>query len=204
MWLWPGTGLGKALFAASKLWVALFPCVWILVTTRRLWIGRRWDGAGLWTGLWTGLALSLPIVLGYFFLAPLLLDFTHMRTAIADVGLGRWQTYTAGALYWILVNSILEEYVWRWFVFRQFETLVGGRGAVLGSALGFSVHHAIALALYMPPVGVVLACVGIFVGGAVWSWCYLRYRSVWVGYVSHAIVDVTVFLLGAVIVFGDA
>jgi membrane protease YdiL (CAAX protease family) len=35
-----------------------------------------------------------------------------------------------------------------------------------------------------------------------WSWLYLRYRSVWPCYVSHAIVDIAVFVVGWLIIFG--
>ena len=48
----------------------------------------------------------------------------------------------------------------------------------------------------------VLASLGVFVGGACWSWLYLRYRSVWPCYVSHAIVDVPIFVLGYRLIFG--
>ena len=37
---------------------------------------------------------------------------------------------------------------------------------------------------------------GIFIGAGLWSGLYLRTRSVWPGYLSHAIVDVAVFAIG--------
>jgi membrane protease YdiL (CAAX protease family) len=42
----------------------------------------------------------------------------------------------------------------------------------------------------------------VFTGGAIWSWLYVRYRSIWPGYLSHAIVDVAVFAVGWWIIFG--
>ena len=33
-------------------------------------------------------------------------------------------------------------------------------------------------------------------GGMAWSWCYVRFGSIWPAYVSHAIVDVAVFAVG--------
>jgi membrane protease YdiL (CAAX protease family) len=41
----------------------------------------------------------------------------------------------------------------------------------------------------------------VFIGGCVWSWCFLRFRSIWPGYVSHVIVDVAVFAVGYLILF---
>ena len=45
---------------------------------------------------------------------------------------------------------------------------------------------------------------GVFVGGAVWNWCYLRYRSIWPGYVSHAIVDAALLAIGWKLLFDAA
>jgi hypothetical protein len=42
-----------------------------------------------------------------------------MRRRAAGVGLDSRAIYLAGAVYWCTVNSILEEYVWRWFVFGR-------------------------------------------------------------------------------------
>jgi membrane protease YdiL (CAAX protease family) len=75
---------------------------------------------------------------------------------------------------------------------------------VLASALGFTLHHIIALAGQFPPVVTVLGSAGVFFGGAMWSWLYLRYRSVWPCYVSHAIVDLPIFILGYYLVFRAA
>ena len=42
----------------------------------------------------------------------------------------------------------------------------------------------------------------LFAGGVAWSWLYVRYGSIWPGYLSHAIVDVAVFGTGAALLFG--
>ena len=47
-----------------------------------------------------------------------------------------------------------------------------------------------------------IALMSICALGALWSGLYLRFRSLWVPYVSHAIVDVAVFGVGAVLIFG--
>ena len=47
-----------------------------------------------------------------------------------------------------------------------------------------------------------LLITGVFAGGVAWSCLYVRYGSVWPGYLSHAIVDVAVFGTGAALLFG--
>ena len=108
------------------------------------------------------------------------------------------------AIYICTVNAVLEEYVWRWFVYRKSETLLAkaGGGAVVLSALFFTVHHVVALRAQLDWLPAILAAAGVVIGGCLWSGLYLRYRSIWPGYVSHVIVDVAVFGLGAWILFG--
>jgi len=78
----------------------------------------------------------------------------------------------------------MEEYVWRWFVFRKFEVLLGGQLAVPAAALAFTAHHVIVLAAQFDWADRPLGSCGVFIGGAAWSWLYLRYRSIWPGYVK--------------------
>ena len=47
-----------------------------------------------------------------------------------------------------------------------------------------------------------LCSFGIFLGGAIWSGLYVKYRSIWPCYLSHAIVDLCVFAIGAWMMFG--
>jgi membrane protease YdiL (CAAX protease family) len=63
-------------------------------------------------------------------------------------------------------------------------------------------HHFLALASFCDLKTTVIACLGIFAGGVIWSAIYERYRSVWVPWVSHAIVGVAVFGIGWVVLFG--
>ena len=124
-----------------------------------------------------------------------------MRTVPARTGLNHFEVYLAGALYWITFNSLTEEYIWRWFVFRKFEVLLGGKLAVPAAALAFMAHHVIVLAAQFDCPIALLGSLGVFIGGAAWSWLYLRYRSIWPGYVSHAIVDAAIFVIGYRLIF---
>ena len=58
------------------------------------------------------------------------------------------------------------------------------------------------LAVFFPPAAVAAGSAGVFAGGVAWSWLYVRYGSIWPGYLSHAIVDVAVFGAGAALLFG--
>ena len=197
MILFPGTLLGQGLFAFSKLWLFLLPVLWLkLVDRERLSFSPLRQG-GLGVGFLSGCGISLLILLAYGLFGQGLLDRSLFVAKMHDVGLDVWPVYLGCAAYWILINSVLEEYVWRWFVYTRCEALARPAAAVVLSALFFTLHHLLALQTFFPLPLAALCSLGVFIGGAVWSGLYLRYRSIWPGYLSHAIVDLAVFGIGA-------
>lgn len=197
-----GTLIGKGAYFLSKVWILALPVVWLLwVEKDRLSFSPpNKGGFGIAIGL--GLLISAVIGLGFWFVGKDYIDPGMLRNAVTTNGIGQpviYLLFTFG--YLSLVNSLLEEFVWRWFVFRQCEKLVGGQAAVICSALFFTIHHVLALKAQMGWTPTILGSLGVFIGGAVWSWCYLRFRSVWPGYVSHLIVDMAVFGLGWYLIF---
>jgi len=152
-------------------------------------------------GLLSGGAVSLAILALYLAFGDETIDSGFMAGKLAAIGLGTPARYAAGAAYWILVNSVLEEYAWRWFCVRQCEALAPQRAAAVLAAMLFTVHHAVALSVYLGAAAAALCSAGVFSGALIWSMMYLRYRSIWPGYISHAIVDLCVFSIGAAILF---
>ncbi len=197
----PDTALGATVFALSKLWVFALPVTWLIMVDKKplSWSPPKLGGFGIAALL--GVGMSAAIILVYAVIPDETLNADRLRTAVLAVGLGSPGKYLAGAAYWIAVNSVLEEYVWRWFVVRQIGTIATARVAVVGSAAAFTVHHIVAMQVYLSWPIVALAATGIFLGAATWSWCYVRFQSVWPGYLSHAIVDVAVFAVGYTVLF---
>lgn len=199
-----GTWVGQGVYAFSKLWIAVLPVAWLVWVDRHplSWSPPRRGGLGVGIGL--GVALSLGIWAAYASIGPSLINAAQVQARAMRVGIGEPSTFILFAGYLILVNSLIEEYVWRWFVFRKCEAVLPhGRGgaAVLLSALLFTVHHVIALRAQFDWFPTILASMGVFAAGVVWSWCYSRYQSVWPGYLSHAIVDLALLWIGWLLIF---
>lgn len=201
MILLPNTVLGKALFFLAKVWLFGLPLVWRHWVDRKPWTWSRPRHGGFVMGALLGLGISLFIVLMYITLGQRLLDTNRVHDMMVKIGLADPEIYIAGAVYWICVNSVLEEYVWRWFVVEKCQALLPARSAILLSAVGFTLHHIVALQVYCSGLVTGLCALGIFIGGAAWSWCYVRYKSIWPGYLSHALVDLAVFGVGYHIIF---
>jgi len=200
-----GVGDGVAsqvIFVFTKIWLFAVPLYWFLKIDRGIpsWSKPEQGGYGMAVGL--GIAMSV-LMMGAWLLLGKWIDADLLRDALEPVGLLDIRLYVVAAIYWILINSLLEEYVFRWFLVIKSEALVGpGNSAIILSALIFVVHHTVALAVFgFPWWANLIASVSVFVGGAVFSWLYVRYRSVWIPYIAHAICDIVVFTVGALIIF---
>ena len=192
---------GRAVFFVSKIWILALPLVWhVFVDKQKLSLSKPTNG-GFGVAAFLGIIMSVIILAAYFTLGRYLIEPKAVKDMAVSVGLDNRRTFLAGAAYWILINSVLEEYVWRWFVVEKCKSILPANAAIGASALCFTIHHIIAMGVYFNGLLVSVASVGIFVGAAVWSACYNRYRSIWPGYLSHAIVDVAVFAIGYILIF---
>jgi membrane protease YdiL (CAAX protease family) len=201
MLLWEGP-VGQGIYMAAKVWLLLFPTFWFLAVERRRASLSPPRHGGWGAALLTGVGISAVIVLAAWLAVSLgLIDPAALRAESEDNGIGTWPAYLGLAAYATLINALIEEYVYRWFIFRQWAQIAPGRVAVVLAALCFTIHHIVALKAQFGWTATILGSLGVFIGGLVWSWMYARYRSVWPGYLSHAIVDVAVFGVGAWLIF---
>lgn len=201
MWISPGD---YTMWVVSKLWLFGLPAAWWL------WIDRgkpTWSPmrqGGVLPGVVTGIAIMLIIAGSYVLIGQRWIDVAATRQGLIDKKLGSLPLYLGLCAYWIFINSVLEEYVWRWFVYRKCEIVLTSRAAaVVASALLFTLHHTLALGFNFAWEWriVLLGSLGVFIGGSLWSWLYARYRSIWPGWISHAFADVGVFVVGYLILF---
>ncbi len=183
-----------------------FPAVWVfLVLRERLVVKgptRRGLGIGLGIGLGFGILIAaamLGLALGYlkpigFFDEPVI----AIRSKIESLGLNSVAKYAAVGLFYAICHSLMEEYYWRWFVFRRLRDFVSIPTAISISSLGFMAHHVILLAVYFgwdSPATYVFSA-GVAIGGAVWAWLYQRSESLYGPWLSHMLVDTAIFVIG--------
>jgi hypothetical protein len=193
---------GHAVFVAGKVWLVVFPAMWYLLVDRGRASRSPATRGGLALGATSGMVMALVIIAGWFVIGAHHLDAEALRSAVREMGLARPESYLAGAAAWTFANSLVEEYVYRWFVLTRCERLVTGRVAILAAAAIFTVHHVIALSRYLEPGLVVLASTGVFLAGVVWGALYRRTRSIWPSWISHVLADVAVFAVGWLLLFG--
>jgi len=200
-WIAPGTTIGYAGYMLGKAWLYGLPLVWLLLVDRGTLGWSRPRHGGLLIGAALGLAIAAAVWITFLFIAQPHVDAEMVRGLLEKNRLAEPLRYIGAAAYIATVNAVLEEYVFRWFIFRKCETLMRPWAATLVAALIFTAHHVIVLRAYFDWPITLLASTGVFAGGVIWTWCYLKFRSIWPGYVSHAIVDIAIFAVGWKIAF---
>jgi len=190
-------------FLTCKLWLLIAPAYWYLRVEGKEISRSPADKNGLVMGAFTGILMSAIILLMWYIFGDTI-DVESMLVEMETTGLTDIRIYIAGMLYWIFLNSLLEEYVFRWFVTTKGIDLLGSEVAgIILSALLFTLHHAIALHYFgFVWWQTVMASFGLLSAAAIWSWLYIRYKSIWVCWLSHAICDIAVFGIGYLLIFG--
>lgn len=205
--MFPGTVLGRAIYGVDK--VLLF--FWPFLATR--WIlGQRLSRecparGNLLSSLVTGTAFgALAVGLMWFLLnhsayfGGRIADGVPMiRQRIADMGV--LEHYLAFGVFLSLVNSALEEFFWRWFVYGNLRHVTRPALAHLGAAVAFSLHHFVVLDQFFSSGFAFLLSLCVGCGGLVWSLLYARYGTVWGSWLSHAMVDIGFLALAYPLIF---
>ena len=200
-----GDGLfGQIAWFVSKLWMLGLPLVWLLYIDKKPLSWSPPTQGGLGVGFAVGLVFSLIMIMAWLFVGESRVDRDTFRSTLEPFGLTVQSTYIAAAIFWTVGNSVLEEYVFRWFIVEKAEVFFGEGWATISLSAGiFVLHHFFALwFLGFALEANLLACFGLFVGGAAFSWLYMKYRSIWVPYITHALCDVVVFGVGYLLLFG--
>ncbi|MDG1556327.1 MAG: type II CAAX endopeptidase family protein, partial [Candidatus Poseidoniaceae archaeon] len=196
--------LAVLVFCITKVWMFGLPVFWHMKIEGKpfSWSPPKNGGWGVSFALGVGMMI---VVIGAYLLllGEIMIDKQTLYELLEPVGLTTASQLAGAILFWVFVNSVLEEYVFRWFITSKIEQLTGAKWtAVFLSAGVFTLHHTIALMMFISPLGTFIASLGVFIGGAIFSWIYLQYRSIWVAWIAHACADVAVFGIAWHLVIG--
>ena len=209
MFLFPDTWYGQTIHLTAKVWLLALPLLWVLFVERgRLRMPRlKWEG--MTAGLVSGLAILGVIIGAWELFAHSMVDVSMFKEKMDEIGLDSPIKFIGFAAAVTFINALLEEYVWRWFVYSKWREalhrLVGRLaipGAIILAGLCFMLHHTVAMSLYFDWKVNAMASFGVFAGGVIWSILYLRSKNLYAAYVSHIFADIALFYVGYRVAFG--
>lgn len=195
-------GLQQGAYLLDKIVPLLLPVGWVLAVQRQ-WPRWQWPSARSWgAAAASGLLAATIIVAGYKgWAAPAgWLDEAGpvIQSKLAGFGIASPGGFFQLAAFLSCVNSLFEEYYWRWFVFGRLRRIVPLLAAGVLASAAFAAHHAIILGAYLgwfTPL--MMACTAaVAVAGGFWCWCYHRSGSLIGPWLSHLLADAAIFAVG--------
>jgi uncharacterized protein len=193
----------QSAYSIGKAIQFLLPVVWLYLAHRRNWLdGWVFTRDGLLTGIVFGAIVAGAMIALYaWWLKPAgFFDeaAVTVREKIGGMAINTVVRFAVLGLFYSLMHSFLEEYYWRWFVFRQLDLMSPATVAIAVSSLGFMAHHVILLAQYFGwfSPATWFFSLSVAVGGAVWAWLYLHSGSLLGPWMSHLLIDAAIFVIG--------
>lgn len=129
--------------------------------------------------------LVYGVVLGAYFLFRGVFDFSAVAGSVTDaVGVNK-ENFLPVAIYISFANSLLEEFFFRGFAFITLKKTAGRGFAYLFSSSMFAVYHiAMMIGWFALPV-VLLALLGLFLGGVIFNYFNERYENIYLSWLIH-------------------
>jgi uncharacterized protein len=189
--------IGQGIAVICGIWLVLFPIWWHQFVdapsgSLRAWqpLTQKLSQDGWLTGVVLGILMFGVIFCSYWFVGRYLLNIADIRSRVSQMGMNIPLMVFGFGTFQTLINSFIEEYVWRGFVLRHCEILWPKRLAVFMSAGFFTIHHVFLLLAYCDNLWLVLVgSIAVFIAGVLWAVCKRTYKSLLPSYISHLAAD---------------
>jgi uncharacterized protein len=177
----------------------------LVTSSTTMWLP---NASGILVGVGSGVAIGIAMVCTFqFILLPMgIMDLAMVeaKNKLKGLGADSPMILLAIASFYALLHSGFEELYWRGFVFQGLCSYVSTASAIALSSLAFMSHHVIVLAKYFGYASwlTYLLAAGVGIGGVIWALAQKHFSSLIPGWISHAIVDAAIFLIGYRMLFG--
>ncbi len=201
------SGVQSAVFGTLKVIQFGFPAFFTFLICRESIELPVWKRPAIVQGLLFGIAVLVgALAIYYGFMKGSAVYFYLKSKVFAKVqgfGLNSLWAYGALAAFYSLAHSAMEEYYWRWFVYKRLTRTLPDSYAIAISAVGFMAHHVVVMVVFMgltSPLAY-LHSLAVAIGGAYWAWLYGRSGNFVAVWLSHATIDLAMFVIGYDLLF---
>ncbi|WP_422484913.1 CPBP family intramembrane glutamic endopeptidase [Gudongella sp. DL1XJH-153] len=144
-----------------------------------------------------GGTVYLVIIGVYMFLSPYI-DLQGIKLALKeDLGVTR-ENFILVALYISFINSLLEEFFFRGYLFLGLLKITARLKAYTISALFFAIYHVAIIGSWFSPLIFVLAMTGLFVGGVIFNFLNEKNRNIINSWVVHMMANLAINTVGLI------
>ncbi|MFS8541231.1 MAG: CPBP family intramembrane metalloprotease [Tissierellales bacterium] len=145
------------------------------------------------------LVLAFTIYIGImtaYFILRSFIDFNNIQNILADNLNISKANFIYVALYISFINSLLEEFFFRGFIFLNLNGTIPRWKAYAISALGFSVYHIAILSNWFNPFIFILALTGLFIGGIIFNWLNEKTKNIYNSWLVHMFANFAINTVG--------
>lgn len=145
-----------------------------------------------------GICVYALILGGYFALSGVL-DFSNIVNSLSEnVGVTK-ENFIFVSLYISFVNSLLEEFFFRGFIFKNVKNLSGKKLAYGFSAGAFSLYHTAMMIGWFSPLVFAVVLLGLFVGGIIFNLLNEKNSSVYTSWFVHMFANFAINTVGFIL-----
>jgi uncharacterized protein len=198
----PGS-VGQGIAICCGIWTTILPIAWHVFVERQNLKLTRPNHRGLLAGIILAIFMFGLILGSYWFGGRYLLNIPDIRARVGQMGMNIPLTIFGFGTFQTLVNSFVEEYVWRWFVDRHCRIIWSKKLSLFLSAIFFTLHHIVLLTAYCDDWRLVLlGSIAVFIAGLLWARCIRVYDSLLPSYLSHMAADLALQIVSWHILLG--
>lgn len=190
----------QIIYVVSKVFIFSFPLFFIFQNKFPQINGIKNVKKSLLYGFFSGVIIFILTMILFFSFKEYFMNFSGQIKTKA-IQMNFYQNYILVALIISIFHSFLEEYFWRYFLFRGLLGKFGFWRASLISSIGFSLHHFVVLSEYFPMYLTIILGLCVAVGGMIWSAIYYRTRTIFGCWFSHFWIDLGIFTIGYFMIF---
>lgn len=153
-------------------------------------------------GMLVAFALGITIylvVLFAFLLFRNVFDFAALTTNLtATTGVNK-ANFIWVALYIFFANSLLEEFFFRGYAFLTLKRISNKKLAYIFSAGAFSIYHIAMMIGWFSPIVVLLAILGLFIGGIIFNYFNEKYDNIYLSWLIHMFANFATNTIGFIL-----
>lgn len=136
------------------------------------------------------------IILGAYLVLKDFIDLNNIKD-ILDKNLNVDKgNFVQVALYISFINSFLEEFFFRGFIFLNLKDIINKKSAYIISAFAFAIYHVAIMTNWFNPALFGLAMAGLFVGGLIFNYLNDKNSNIYSSWLAHMMANFAINTVG--------
>lgn len=158
----------------------------------------RFSKQGIGAALFVGMCI-FALILGGYFIVSKFMDFTGIVGALSENAGVERKNFIFVALYISFVNSLLEEFFFRGFLFLNLKNQVNRCIAYLISSLSFSLYHVAMMIGWFNFWMFGLVLLGLMVGGCIFNFLDEKQGTIYTSWFTHMFANLAINTVGIIL-----